>query len=337
MKRILEYSEYVSERYNTKKDFVAAVTGEYKMCKLAIERDDIEAANQHLSKMKEYALEVAEVMDKTYMNRPDLKATLSRVKSKLKDVVTYGKYSTASFHKGEIQYNLDVIEYDWNETVKPVVSTYSSILKIGDGYEGRIENKYFRVRNDYGFRKNEYEPVMSKVDVAAKFLTDEGFSMVIGKSRQINLTHKPFEGQRPGWAGLYYPPNSYIFRDDPKIQSKDREGTIVLNVKYVLDSREQYPWFGADETFQFVFVHEMGHALWFEFLSEQDRQAFKKNWKIMKARDGGNFYCTPYGGTEAEEGFAELFAHYLMKPELKMFHRTDNYEFGISLIEKYRK
>jgi len=53
-------------------------------------------------------------------------------------------------------------------------------------------------------------------------------------------------------------------------------------------------------------THELGHRLWFRFLSEEQREAWTRDWNRRK--HGGLSFVTRYASTLPQEDFAEVFA-----------------------------
>jgi len=81
----------------------------------------------------------------------------------------------------------------------------------------------------------------------------------------------------------------------------------------------------------FTFVHEIGHWLHLDFLSEDARDYWNKSWEgvIPKGMDYLTYeqasknetlkslgIPTPYGHRDPYEDFAETFAHFILKPEM---------------------
>lgn len=90
------------------------------------------------------------------------------------------------------------------------------------------------------------------------------------------------------------------------------------------DSVESFMAHGDNEFARFL-VHELGHRFWFKFLTEADRAEFADQFGDVAA-------TTQYGGTSAEEDFAEVFAHYvdgedLTRDQLERFKKfIDNHK-----------
>lgn len=90
------------------------------------------------------------------------------------------------------------------------------------------------------------------------------------------------------------------------------------------DSVESFMAHGDNQFARFL-VHELGHRFWFKFLTEADRAEFADKFGDVAA-------TTQYGGTSAEEDFAEVFAHYvdgedLTRDQLERFKKfIDNHK-----------
>lgn len=56
----------------------------------------------------------------------------------------------------------------------------------------------------------------------------------------------------------------------------------------------------------YTVIHELGHRHWYKFMTRHDRQAFSAYFETGEVDP-----VTDYGGTMAEEDFAEVFAHYI--------------------------
>lgn len=59
-------------------------------------------------------------------------------------------------------------------------------------------------------------------------------------------------------------------------------------------------------TLPYVLIHELGHRHWYKFMSRRDRQAFSAYFHTGEVDP-----VSEYGGTMAEEDFAETFAYYV--------------------------
>lgn len=57
-------------------------------------------------------------------------------------------------------------------------------------------------------------------------------------------------------------------------------------------------------------LHELGHRLWFMFLTEDYREAWIESWK--RTKDVGGSFVTPYAASDPKEDFAEVFAHWAL-------------------------
>ena len=62
-----------------------------------------------------------------------------------------------------------------------------------------------------------------------------------------------------------------------------------------------------------VFVHEYGHYLWSNVLTNGDRARYRRVWRDQKRNHN---LVTEYAGDSDEEGFAEAFAYFIRKPAI---------------------
>jgi len=60
-----------------------------------------------------------------------------------------------------------------------------------------------------------------------------------------------------------------------------------------------------------VFVHEYGHYVWSNVLTDADRARYRRVWREQKRNHS---LITEYAGDSDEEGFAEAFAYFVRKP-----------------------
>ncbi len=79
-----------------------------------------------------------------------------------------------------------------------------------------------------------------------------------------------------------------------------------------------------DDEAVYVFLHEYGHSVWYKQLTRTQRADYTRLWKLAK-RYG--HLITEYAGDSVEEGFAEVFAHYLRKPRLLQRIDPDSLRF----------
>jgi len=82
----------------------------------------------------------------------------------------------------------------------------------------------------------------------------------------------------------------------------------------------------------YLLIHELGHRHWFKFMTPHNRQAFSAYFHTGEVDP-----VTEYGGTMAEEDFAEVFAHYIVGRNLSRDQKERFQEFfggRVSSIEK---
>jgi hypothetical protein len=60
-----------------------------------------------------------------------------------------------------------------------------------------------------------------------------------------------------------------------------------------------------------VFMHEYGHYIWANLLTDADRSKYRRIWREQKRQMS---LVTKYAGESDEEGFAEAFAFYIRRP-----------------------
>lgn len=61
-----------------------------------------------------------------------------------------------------------------------------------------------------------------------------------------------------------------------------------------------------------VFLHEYGHFVWDEILTEDQQREYSKLWREQKR---AHRLITEYAETSADEGFADAFAYFLRQPK----------------------
>ncbi len=65
------------------------------------------------------------------------------------------------------------------------------------------------------------------------------------------------------------------------------------------------------ESAALVFVHEYGHYVWSNVLTDADRARYRRVWRDQKRNHS---LITDYASDSDEEGFAEAFAYFVRKP-----------------------
>jgi hypothetical protein len=65
------------------------------------------------------------------------------------------------------------------------------------------------------------------------------------------------------------------------------------------------------ESAALVFMHEYGHYIWANLLTDTDRTRYRRIWREQKR---GRGLVTAYAGESDEEGFAEAFAFFIRRP-----------------------
>ncbi len=85
------------------------------------------------------------------------------------------------------------------------------------------------------------------------------------------------------------------------------------------------------EEAELVFAHEYGHYVWDRMLSLQDRADYRRAWtKEKRARR----LVTRYAGEDEEEGFAEDFAHYILKLDVLRRRAPESSSFLAALAAR---
>lgn len=73
-----------------------------------------------------------------------------------------------------------------------------------------------------------------------------------------------------------------------------------------------------------TFAHEYGHYVWFDLLSERDRERYRALYDRQRA---AHSLVTDYAADSVEEGFAEAFSYFVGRP-MTLAHRDPlSYEF----------
>ncbi len=80
----------------------------------------------------------------------------------------------------------------------------------------------------------------------------------------------------------------------------------------------------------FVFTHEYGHFIWCETMGWPQQREYRRLW--MQQRSGGHL-VTYYAADEPEEGFAESFAHFLLKPDMLRQRDDQSWQFLTALSQ----
>lgn len=81
---------------------------------------------------------------------------------------------------------------------------------------------------------------------------------------------------------------------------------------YVHDSKIVYicEWLRDQD---FIMTHEYAHYVWYNFLSQKEKNAYIKQWKISKGIP--NSFDRDYSATNAEEWFADDVMYLLNTPD----------------------
>ena len=123
--------------------------------------------------------------------------------------------------------------------VESRLTDYTSVEKV-------IPHGAYKILNQHGFRPDEYQGVIQLLDAASEVIARAGFGQAV--YGEVSLESKP--GQR--WAGLY----------------SHRSDDISLNMG--VNHR--------DGSAVYSLVHELGHRVWFKFLSETQREHYEDQY-----------------------------------------------------------
>ena len=80
----------------------------------------------------------------------------------------------------------------------------------------------------------------------------------------------------------------------------------------------------GEEPDTYTFAHEYGHYVWYDLLTNADRDRYAAVYKKQKA---AHHLVTRYAQTDAEEGFAEAFSFYVSEPPLLRHRDSASYQF----------
>ncbi|HLV81765.1 MAG TPA: hypothetical protein VKT32_15870 [Chthonomonadaceae bacterium] len=73
-----------------------------------------------------------------------------------------------------------------------------------------------------------------------------------------------------------------------------------------------------------VFAHEYGHYVWDDLLTESQRARYARLWRVQKR---ARHLVTGYAGYAEEEGFAEAFSYFVLRPELLRHRDSASWQF----------
>jgi len=112
--------------------------------------------------------------------------------------------------------------------------------------------------------------------------------------------------QKRGLGFLWY--GNFFVRPEGEAPKNHLGAHFGVGAYYRIE-RDEVTIFSLSRSLHVLVAHELGHRLWFKFLSQAQRAGFKSYFKDVAA-------VSEYGGTNAEEDFAEVFAHYINGREL---------------------
>ena len=81
----------------------------------------------------------------------------------------------------------------------------------------------------------------------------------------------------------------------------DEDGRPTITLRRSLSTRES----------EMVFAHELGHLVWDTHLTGAEKRAYRTAYQKSRA---GKHLVTEYAGESHEEGFAESFAFWVLRP-----------------------
>lgn len=112
--------------------------------------------------------------------------------------------------------------------------------------------------------------------------------------------------QKRGLGFLWY--GTFFVRPEGEAPKNHLGAHFGVGAYYRIE-RDEVTIFSLSRSLHVLVAHELGHRLWFKFLSQAQRAGFESYFKDVAA-------VSEYGGTNAEEDFAEVFAHYIDGREL---------------------
>ena len=84
----------------------------------------------------------------------------------------------------------------------------------------------------------------------------------------------------------------------------------------------------SKEDMKFTLVHELGHYYWFEYLTREQKEEYKKLY------NQSNYFFTTNSRIDAEEDFADNFFLYFADDLRLAFKKWDNYFTWKDIINK---
>jgi mRNA-degrading endonuclease RelE of RelBE toxin-antitoxin system/GNAT superfamily N-acetyltransferase len=144
------------------------------------------------------------------------------------------------------------------------------------------------------------------------------------------LSHKGLGFLWYGQTFVYSDAHAYDFVTHDGVK---RKAAANYNIQTDIVNTFCAPDTESVEGFARLVAHELGHRFWFKFLTEADRAEFSDLFGDVEA-------VTEYGGTSAEEDFAEVFSYYidgkdLTRDQLERFRKfIDNHKRRKASIRK---